>query len=268
MKKVALVIGGSSGIGFELVKKLVKNQYIVYNASRNSCMINDVINITYDAYSDKNIINEIKEKKIDLFVYASGFSMASPIEAIKEDDYKYLFEVNYFATIKLLKQIIPVLKKNDNSQIILFSSIASYLNIPYDTYYSASKAALNLLSLELNLELNRFGIKTKAVCIGPTKTNFSFKRKIYDESRDLIDYYDYDNAVNSLITIEQKGYSPQKVANKIYKEIIKLQKCKKIDNYQYFINIGFKNKIYYLLHKFMPISLIIRKLKRKYNMKK
>lgn len=268
MKKVALVIGGSSGIGFELVKKLVKNQYIVYNASRNSCMINDVINITFDTYSDKNIINEIKERKIDLVVYASGFSMASPIEAINEEDYKYLFEVNYFAIIKILKQLIPSLKKNDQSQIILFGSIASYLNIPYDTYYSASKAALNLLSLELNLELNRFGIKTRAVCLGPTKTNFSFKRKIYDESKDLIDYYDYDNAVNSLITIEQNGLSPTKVANKIYREILSLQKCKKIDNYKYFKNIGLKNKIYYILYKLMPVSVVIKFLKKKYNMKK
>ena len=268
MRKVALIIGGSSGIGFELAKKLVKNQYIVYNASRNECMLNEVINITYDVNNSDNLLDKIKERRIDLFIYASGFSMASPIEGAVEEDYKYLFEVNYFGLLKILKQIVPVLKNNENSRIVLFSSVASYLNIPYDTYYSASKMAMNLLSLELNLELNRFGVKSVAVCIGPTKTNFSFKRKVYDESKELIDYHDYDDAVNSLITMEQKGMSPNKVANKIYHEIVKLDKDKKINYYKYFVNIGLKNKIYYLLYKFMPARLIIKTIKRKYNMKK
>ena len=256
MNKVALVIGGSSGIGFELVKKLLKNQYIVYNASRNDCVLNGVNNITYDVFNDKiinsdfsndnSIISKIKEKRIDLLVYASGFSMATPIEIIENADLRYLFEVNYFGVLKILKQVIPIFKKNEKGNIVLFSSIASFLNIPYDTYYSASKMALNLLSLELNLELNRFGIKTRAVCIGPTKTNFSFKRKVYDESKNLIDYYDFDDAVNSLITFEQKGMNPNRVASKIYKEVCKLENNKNINN-KYFVNIGFKNKIYYFI---------------------
>lgn len=268
MNKVALVIGGSSGIGFELVKKLLKNQYIVYNASRNDCVLSGVTNITYDVFNDVNIINNIKEKRIDLVIYASGFSMAAPIETIESDDFKYLFEVNYFGVLKILKQVIPILKKNESGNIILFSSIASFLNIPYDTYYSGSKIALNLLSLELNLELNRFGIKAKAVCIGPTKTNFSFKRKVYDESKNIIDYYDYDDAVNSLITFEQKGMSPTRVASKIYKEICKMEKKNKIINNKYFVNIGLKNKIYYLLTKFLPSKVIIQMIKKKYNLKK
>lgn len=268
MRKVALIIGGSSGIGFELAKKLVKNQYIVYNASRNACMLNEVINITYDLNNSVDIVEKIRERKIDLFVYASGFSMASPIEAVVDDDFRYLFEVNYFGALKILKQIIPILKSNENGKIILLSSVASYLSIPYDHYYSASKMAMNLLALELNLELNRFGIKAKAVCIGPTRTNFSFKRKVYDDSKDLIDYHDYDDAVNSLITMEQKGMSPAKVANKIYCEIIKMDKQKKIINNKYFVNIGLKNKVYYLLYKFMPSAVIIKALKRKYNIRR
>ena len=123
MRKVDLIIGGSSGIGFELAKKMVKNQYIVYNASRNECMLNEVINITYDVNNSDNLIDKIKERRIDLFIYASGFSMASPIEGAVEEDYKYLFEVNYFGLLKILKQIIPILKNNENSRIILFSSI-------------------------------------------------------------------------------------------------------------------------------------------------
>ena len=133
MKKVALIIGGSSGIGFELVKILLKNQYIVYNASRNDCILKDVINITYDVFNDTIITDKIKERKIDLVVYASGFSMASPIETVEIEDLRYLFEVNYFGIIKVLKQIIPIMKNNDGGNIILFSSIASFLNIPYET---------------------------------------------------------------------------------------------------------------------------------------
>lgn len=264
MKKVALIIGGSSGIGFELVKILLKNQYIVYNASRNDCVLKDVINITYDVFNDTIITDKIKERKIDLVVYASGFSMASPIETVEIEDLRYLFEVNYFGIIKVLKQIIPIMKNNDGGNIILFSSIASFLNIPYDTYYSASKIANNLLALEINMELNRFGIYAKSICIGPTKTNFTFRRKIYDESKNLIDYNDYDDAVNSLIAFEQKGMSPVSVANKIYRVIKRMDKNQ---NDRYVLNVGIKNKVYYFLAKFMPITFVFKTLVKKYRLK-
>ena len=67
---------------------------------------------------------------------------------------------------------------NEKGQIILASSLASKMYIPFDTFYSSSKEALNLLSMELNLELNKYNIYSMSVLIGPTKTKFSYKRDI------------------------------------------------------------------------------------------
>lgn len=264
MEKVALIIGGSSGIGCELIRILLKEKYIVYNASRKPCKLVGVNNITYDAFNTSidDVIKVIKEERIDLLIYSAGFSMAAPLEVLQEDDFRYLFEVNYFGVLKLLKKVIPIMKKQLSGKILLFSSIGSYLNIPYDTLYSASKASLNLLANELNIELNRFKIKAKSICIGPTDTNFSYKRKIYKASspeygKVLLDYNDFIDAAMALVEMEQTGMGAGLAAKKIYHIIDKM-------NYKVIENIGVKNKLLFLLDKLMPLVLINKLIKKKY----
>ena len=177
MKK-ALIIGGSSGIGYEFIK-LIKKDYYIYNISRRKCVLEDVENITFDLEKDlTRISSEIQNIEFDLFAYFAGTSMSYSICEVDKIKYKYLYEINYFKVIELLKIVVPNMIKNEKGQIILASSLASKMYIPFDTFYSSSKEALNLLSLELNLELNKYNIYSMSVLIGPTKTKFSYKRDI------------------------------------------------------------------------------------------
>lgn len=250
MKK-ALVIGGSSGIGLEFIK-LIKNDYITYNVSRRKCIYEEVYNIECDLSQDINELKLILNKiDFDLFAYFAGESISYSISEVDVNLVRRLFEVNYFKVIEIIKAIIPNMIKREIGNILLISSISSKLYIPFDTYYCASKAALNLLNDELNIELNKYNIYSKVFLIGSTKTNFSFNRKI---SKNEYLYENFSDAISKQIKLEQNGMNKKEVANKIYS---KINKTKAI------YIIGLKAKIYYYIYKLLPnglIDYIIRKI--------
>lgn len=78
---------------------------------------------------------------LDLLVYSAGFSMAAPIEYAAAGDYRYLFEVNYFGAVEAMKAALPFLKKR-GGRMILIGSMGGELPVPFDAFYSSSKAAL------------------------------------------------------------------------------------------------------------------------------
>lgn len=217
MKKIALIIGGSSGIGLAVAEKLVENNYKVYNGSRRKCPLPTVQNFFIDVANTtviKDTIIEIlsKENKIDLLVYSAGFSMASPVETVLTTDYNYLFKVNVFGAIESIKAVVPIMKKQYYGHIILISSIASTIPIIYDPYYCASKASLNMLAKTLHAELKQYNIRITSVLPGGTKTAFSYKRKVQ-----TINNKPLNNSVKVLCKLEQKGMEANTVANSIYK---------------------------------------------------
>lgn len=251
MKK-ALIIGGSSGIGYEFIK-LIKKDYYIYNISRRKCVLEDVENITFDLEKDlTRISSEIQNIEFDLFAYFAGTSMSYSICEVDKIKYKYLYEINYFKVIELLKIVVPNMIKNEKGKIILASSLASKMYIPFDTFYSSSKEALNLLSMELNLELNKYNIYSMSVLIGPTKTKFSYKRDISNK-----EYYfdEFEEATNKLIKLEQQGMDKKKTAELI---------ASKIDSRKKIYIPGFFNKLMYSLYKILPGNILFFIIKRKY----
>lgn len=250
MKK-ALIIGGSSGIGYEFIK-LIKKEYEVYNISRRKCVLEDVQNITLDLGNDLINLCNIKDIEFDLFAYFAGTSVSYSICEVDKIKYKYLYEINYFKVIELLKIVIPNMIKNEKGRIILASSLASKMYIPFDTFYSSSKEALNLLCMELNLELNKYNIYSTSILIGPTKTKFSFKRDI---SRKEYYFDEFDEATEKLINLEQKGMDKKKTAKLI---------SKIIDGHKKIYIPGVKNKIMYALFKILPSNLLFYLIKKMY----
>ncbi|MDE6850189.1 MAG: SDR family oxidoreductase, partial [Clostridia bacterium] len=179
-----VIVGGSSGIGYETCVRLVNRGWEVTNVSRTPCNNAKVHNICADVTCGNEVctaINSSAEKYgLTALIYCAGFSMAAPIEYAKESDYKYLFEVNFFGALKAMQTAIPFMKKK-GGKIVLVGSLGGDVPVVFDSFYSCSKAALEMLSREANTELNRYGITSTAVLPGGTATNFSFKRKVYPE---------------------------------------------------------------------------------------
>ncbi len=257
----AVIIGGSSGIGYETCVRLVNRGWTVSNISRTPCNNAKVNNFCADvaAGSDAyDAITTVAEKHgLSALIYCAGFSMAAPIEYAKESDYKYLFEVNFFGALKAMQTAVPFMKKR-GGKIVLVGSLGGDLPIPFDAFYSCSKAALEMLAREANAELNAYGINVTAILPGGTATNFTFKRKVYTEDENKTYSKSVNRAVAALANMEQSGMKPSRVAEDIYKTLIS-------DKPPIVRTCGAKNNVMRYASRVMPEKLTLYFDERMFN---
>lgn len=220
-RRTAVVVGGSSGIGRETALKLASKGYRVFNISRTPFKGERVQTITADAAQEGELqraINKIGEEfgSIELLVYSAGFSMAAPLEYAKSGDYRYLFEVNYFGAIEAIRAAAPYLKKK-GGRVILVGSLGAEAPIPFDSFYSSSKAALTMLAREADLELRPQGIRVSVMLPGGTATEFTYSRRVYGAEESLSYAPSVRKASAALANMEQGGMNPSLVAAAIIK---------------------------------------------------
>ena len=257
----AVVIGGSSGIGYETCVRLVNRGWTVTNISRTPCNNAKVNNISADVAAGTDAYNAIlaaaEKHGLNALIYCAGCSMAAPIEYAKESDYKYLFEVNFFGALKAVQTAVPFMKKR-GGKIVLVGSLGGNLPIIYDSFYSCSKAALEMLAREANAELNAYGVKVTAVLPGGTATNFTYKRKIYTEDDNKNYSKSVNRAVAALANMEQGGMKPSRVAEEIYKILIS-------DKPPIIRTCGAKNNVMRYAARVMPEKLTLYLDERMFN---
>jgi short-subunit dehydrogenase len=252
-RPAAVVVGGSSGIGYETCVRLVNRGWAVTNISRTACNNAKVNNICADVAAGSNAFQAIKQSAesygLNALIYCAGFSMAAPIEYAEESDYKYLFEVNFFGALKSMQSAIPYLKRK-GGKIILVGSLGGDIPIVFDSFYSSSKAALEMLARSANCELNPYNIYVTAVLPGGTATNFTFKRKVYTDEQNKSYSRSVNKAVASLANMEQSGMKASRVAEDIYKILL-------ADKPPIVKTCGAKNTTFRTASKVMPEKLTL-----------
>lgn len=261
VQKLAVIIGASSGIGYETAIKLIGRNYRVVNISRTPCRWEAVANCKADISAEGELESGIKEigaalKSIDVLIYSAGFSMAAPIEKAENKDFRYLFEVNYFGALRAIQSALPFMKEK-GGRIILVSSMGGILPIAFDSFYSSSKAALNMLAKSASTELADFNIRTTAVLPGGTSTTFTFKRKVYSDDACGEYFSRVNQAVSSLADIEQNGMSAGEVAKMIVG-------CIEDKNPPVLLHCGAVNKMYAAAQRILPDKATLYLNNRKY----
>lgn len=254
--KLAVVIGGSSGIGLSCILRLKALGAEVINGSRTDAEIDGVINITLDVSSPESVTNFFEKVKsygrLDYLIYSAGFSLAAPVALTKPEDYNYLFEVNYFGAVRSVAAALPLMEgireNGESAKIIFISSVGGVLPICYDAFYSGSKAAINILAEELSMELYNKNIKVCSLMPGGTATGFTFKRKVYAPADCGEFSQDKDKAVYNLAQMEQSGMT----AFAVSKKIVKLLKQK---NPPPLSSAGTGNQFLHFLSRHLPLRL-------------
>lgn len=259
---VAVIIGGSSGIGLETGAKLAIKGYHVINISRSVCPSDRIESIQADVSQIgelEDAIDSIGEDygRIDLLIYSAGFSMAAPVEHVRGEDYRYLFEVNYFGALRAIQTALPYMKEN-GGKIFLISSVGGVMPIPFDGFYSSSKAALDMLAREARIELKPYMVTVTSVQPGGTATSFTFRRKVYSDEENGRYYKELNKAVAALGNMEQGGMSAVEVADCILEAVA-------LRNPPATIVCGGKNKGLLLLKRFMPERWMEKLNSNKYN---
>ena len=224
MSKVAVISGASGGIGDACARRFSAGGYKVYNLSRTPSAAEDVTSIVCDVTDEervKSALAEVHERegKIDLVLANAGFGISGAVEFTEDADAKRQMDVNFFGAFHLVKNSIPYLRET-KGRVMAVSSAAAIFSIPFQSFYSASKAALASLMCATANEVRRFGVQAGYVQLGDVKTNFTAARRKAHRGDDV-----YGGAITRSVAVmerdEQSGMSPETIANAVFRLMTK-----------------------------------------------
>jgi NAD(P)-dependent dehydrogenase (short-subunit alcohol dehydrogenase family) len=180
-EKVAVITGGSSGIGLAVARRLVMDGAFVYVTGRRQTELDNAAasigpqvatvqgDVTVAADLDRLYAMVQREKgRLDILVVSSGMAEFATLEDITEDHYDRTFDLNARGTLFAAQKAIPLMARG--SAIILVGSVADSIGTPGYGAYNASKAAMRSFARTWTKELAGKGIRVNVVSPGPTET--------------------------------------------------------------------------------------------------
>ena len=213
-KKVAIVTGGTSGIGRATALALQENGYTVYELSRRAEGMPDIRHIVADITREETLHSAVEqvlaaEGRIDVVVNNAGFGISGAIEFTDTQEAQRLFDTLFFGMVRMNRCVIPLMRQQGHGRIVNISSVAAPVPIPFQAYYSAGKAAINAYTMALANELRPFGVTACAVMPGDIHTGFTAARKKVAEG-DAIYHGRISRSVQRMEHDEETGMDPAK----------------------------------------------------------
>jgi NAD(P)-dependent dehydrogenase (short-subunit alcohol dehydrogenase family) len=220
--KVILVTGASSGNGQATARLLAQHGHQVFGTSRNPVTaepIPQVRMLALDVCSDDSVatcINAVLAEagRLDVVVNNAGYELGGALEEASLAEARAQFETNFFGAVRVVKAVLPTMRRQRSGQIVNISSLAGLSPIPFLGMYSASKFALEGYSEALRHELKPFGVHVSAVEAGFLKTPLSNKRELAVER--IGEYAPWrQRALEAVREYELKGPGPDLVAQAV-----------------------------------------------------
>ena len=176
MKNI-VIIGGSKGIGNSILKQTVENNKVV-NISRN---LPEISHPNLTNYQLDVLVSELPDiDQVDVLIYCPGSINLKPIMSLGIDDFRNDFEINVIGAVKSIQKYLPTLKKGTNPSIILFSTVAAKLGMPFHASIATSKSGVEGLVKSLGAEL---APTVRVNAIAPTITETSLSSAILRNDR-------------------------------------------------------------------------------------
>jgi NAD(P)-dependent dehydrogenase (short-subunit alcohol dehydrogenase family) len=172
-----LIIGGSSGIGLEIVKQLQPKAETIIVLSRSGDALQGMSKVQHhpvDITKDE-IPEDVIPESIDGFVYCPGTINLKPFRSLKLSDFQHDLEVNVLGAIKALKAAQRALKKAEAPGVVLFSTVAAEQGMPFHASIATAKAAVEGLTRSLAAE---WSPKIRVNCIAPSLTDTPLAEKL------------------------------------------------------------------------------------------
>lgn len=253
--RTALVTGGSSGIGLSCAKALLAAGWRVYTLSRRPQgpegfrhLQADVTDPAQCAAAVASVLEEAG--RLDLLVNCAGFGISGAVEFTPMEAARKQVEVNLFGVANMCAAVLPSLRTQGGGRIVNISSVAAVTPIPFQVWYSVSKAGINSYTMALANEVGRFGVSVCAVMPGDTRTGFTDARQKLPAGDEV-----YGGAISRSVARMEKdergGVSPDTVG-RLVARIAERKRVKPL------YTVGALYKFFVLLARLLPPGLCNR----------
>ncbi|XP_051573292.1 retinol dehydrogenase 8-like [Myxocyprinus asiaticus] len=243
-QKVVLITGCSSGIGLRIAVLLARDEQKRYHViatmrdlrkkdqlveAAGDMYGNTLTLLTLDVCSDdsvKQCIDSVKDRHIDVLINNAGVGLLGPLESISLDEMKKVFETNFFGTVRMIKEVMPDMKKRRAGHIIVMSSVMGLQGVVFNDVYTASKFAIEGFCESMAVQLLKFNVKLSLIEPGPVHTEF--ETKMMEEvakmeypgaDADTVRYFKDVYIPSSIDIFEAMGQTPDDIA-KCTKKVI------------------------------------------------
>jgi NAD(P)-dependent dehydrogenase (short-subunit alcohol dehydrogenase family) len=221
-KSAILITGASAGIGLACANHLASVGWTVVGASRRGTSAGTWHGATMDVDSDDSVANafgrlDAEYGPVIAVLACAGWGLAGAAERTSIEDAKAQFETNFWGVVRVVNAALPRLREHGGGQVVIMSSIGGIVGIPYQSFYSASKFALEGYAESLAYEVAPFDIHVTLVEPGNFKTDFTAARKKVE----VADDDPYRSACEKAIAVmerdEHNGADPADVAKVVEK---------------------------------------------------
>lgn len=179
---VVLISGCSSGIGLALARECASRGCRVFATARKPEVIENLkregmetaaLDVTSQESIDACVAGVLSQAgRIDVLINNAGYALIGPMIDLSVDDLRRQFETNVIGLMALTKSVVPYMLKEHSGLVVNIASVSGICATPFAGAYCATKAAVNLLSTSLRIELAPFGIDVITVQPGAIKSDF------------------------------------------------------------------------------------------------
>ncbi|ROL51161.1 Retinol dehydrogenase 8 [Anabarilius grahami] len=240
-----LVTGCSSGIGLALAVRLAKDElrrFKVVATMRDldkrealeraaGATLNRSLEIRQlDATCEDSIrecVNSLSDRRVDVLVSNAGVGMIGPLECQSVSAMQELFNTNFFGLVRLVKELLPDMKRRQSGHIVVMSSVLGIQGLLFNDLYAASKFAVEGFCESLAVQAMKFNVKMTLVEPGPVVTEF--ENKVYEEAEKM-DLSEADEETAQIFRqiylpyshkiFHSIGQTPEEVAEQTFKLIV------------------------------------------------
>lgn len=222
-RKVILVTGISSGFGLEFARGLAQDGHVVYGTARRNVK-DRLAGVNYiegvDVRSEADVARAVDivvsgHGRVDVLICNAGMGVGGPAEFTAMDDVSTQMDTNFLGLVHCVRHVLPVMRRQEGGMIVAMSSIGGRLGLPFQSFYSASKFAVEGFCEALRIETRRAGVKVVVIEPGDFSTSFTSKR-IKPVGTDVAQAYpEYAESMKGIERDEEKGLKPGVLADKV-----------------------------------------------------
>ncbi len=228
-KKVWFITGASKGFGLSLVKQLLDAGQLVAATSRNRQELvaavgstdPDFLPLQVDLINETSVSLALQHTyeafgRVDVVINNAGYGIGGAIEELTDNETRTAFDVNVFATLNVIRFVMPYMRKQQSGHIINIASIAGITGGIGWAVYAAAKSAVIGLSEVLALDVKALGINVTVVCPGAFRTSFLTKDSLAITQNPIAEYEDVRLSHCKYLSMNgQQAGDPEKAATSI-----------------------------------------------------